>query len=248
MAQILCWAEREETVVTLEKLRAAVGDGLCYFERDGAVRDHTESLDAAVWGFLFNCMAGEDKVMFKQAAVCADIDSSRRIVRLIDNGLTIRLEQLRNEVRMLRAHPIKTLKGVTVGMAEFEKKMKDFVEVGGQQRPDNEIKSDLNAILPNELSDKLTVCVTDHSQSYLSFYEIVVYTCAQLLMRKRGLPIHHVGEDGSAQEGYAAGQRARQRRGDVEQAWRRASGRRRLGMMLHQLRRRASHLRVQTRQ
>ena len=66
MAQILCWANREESVFTPEKLRAAVRDGLCHFERDGAVRHHTESLDAAVWpwGFLSNCTAGEAKVVF----------------------------------------------------------------------------------------------------------------------------------------------------------------------------------------
>ena len=85
-----------------------------------------------------------------------------------------------------------------MGVAEFENKIKDCVEVGGRQRPDDEMKSDLHAILPKELSDNFAVRVTDHSQSYLSFREFVAYNCEQLLMRKWCFPIHHLVEDGSA--------------------------------------------------
>ena len=65
------------------------------------------------------------------------------------------------------------------------------------------MKFDLNAILPNELGDHLSVRVTDHNLFYPAFRDFVVYTCAQLLMRKKRLPIHHVDEDDSAQEGIA---------------------------------------------
>ena len=65
------------------------------------------------------------------------------------------------------------------------------------------MKLDLNAILPNELGDHLSVRVTDHNLSYQAFRDFVGYTCAQLLMRKKRLPIQHVDEDDSAQEGIA---------------------------------------------
>ena len=49
----------------------------------------------------------------------------------------------------------------------------------------------------------MSVRVTDHNLSYQAFRDFVVYTCAQLLMRKKRLPIQHVDEDASAQEGIA---------------------------------------------
>ena len=205
MKQILYWAEREENVITPERLQQAVGDGLCVYDRDGNATDHTKSLDSAVWGFLSNCTAAEAEVMFKQAEVCEGIDAWRRIIRLLDNGRSIRLEQLRNEIRMIRAYPIKTLEAVTVGVAEYENKINDFVEAGGRRPPDDELKSDLNAILPNELGNHFTVRVTDHNQSYQQFKDFVVYTCAQLLMRNKRLPaLHHVDEGNGSQEGSGA--------------------------------------------
>ena len=89
-----------------------------------------------------------------------------------------------------------------VSIAVLDKNIKDVVEDGGRQPPGDKMKSDLNAMVPNELSDHLAVRVTDYSQSYQSFHEFVVYNCAQLLMRKRCLAVHHVDEDCMAQEGY----------------------------------------------
>ena len=91
MKQILRWAEREN-VITPERLQRAVGNGLCVYNRDGNVIDHTKSLDSAVWGFLSNCISVEAEVMFKQAEVCEGIDAWRRIIRLLDNGRSIRFE------------------------------------------------------------------------------------------------------------------------------------------------------------
>ena len=205
MKQILHWAEREENVITPERLQHAVGSGLCVYDRDGSATDHTKSLDSAVWGFLSNCTSAEAEVMFKQAEVCEGIDAWRRIIRLLDNGRSIRLEQLRNEIRMIRTYPIKTLEAVTVGVAEYDNKINDFVEAGGRRPPEDELKSDLNAILPNELGSHLTVRVTDHNMSYQQFRDFVVYTCAQLLMRNKRLPpIHHVDEGDSSQQGHGA--------------------------------------------
>ena len=193
LSQLLRWAEREETAITPGKLREAVGQGLCTVDRDGT-HDQTDALSSALWGFLSNCITGEAEVMFKQAEQCAGIDAWRRVVRFIDNGRTIRLEQLRNEMRMIRTFPIKNLEGVAVGVAAFENKVREFVEAGGRQPPEDEMKSDLNAILPADLGDHLTLRVTDPHQSFAAFREFVVLSCAQLLMRRKRLPIHNVDE------------------------------------------------------
>ena len=114
----------------------------------------------------------------------AGVDARRRITRLIDNVRGIRLEQLRNEMRMIRAYPIRSQEGVTVGVGEYKNRVRDYVEAGGRQPPEDETKSHLNAILPNELGDHMSVRVTDHNMTYQAFRDFVVYTCAQLLMRK----------------------------------------------------------------
>ena len=195
LSQILRWAEREENPISPERLKAATGDGLLLPDRDGSHVDHTDALNTAIWGFLGNCITGEADVMYKQAAQCNGIDAWRRIVRFIDSGRNIRLEQLRQEVRMIRSFPIKNLESVTIGIASFENKIKDYIEAGGRAPPQDEMKSDLNAILPHELSDYLTVRVTDTHQSYESFRDHAVQACAQLLMRKKRLPVNHVHEE-----------------------------------------------------
>ena len=77
--------------------------------------------------------------MFRQAEVCEGINAWRRIIRLLGNGRSIWVEQLRNEIRMIRAYPIKSLEAVTVGVAEYEIKINDFVECGGRP-PEDELK------------------------------------------------------------------------------------------------------------
>ena len=52
MKQILCWADREENVITPERLQQAVGDGLCVYDRDGNATDHTSHLTVPCGGFF----------------------------------------------------------------------------------------------------------------------------------------------------------------------------------------------------
>ena len=79
------------------------------------------------------------------------VDAWRRIVRYIDNRRGIRLEFMRNKWRTLRSRPIKSLEGMTIGIAEFEKTILDYVHAGGVQPGQEEMKSDFNAILPPNL-------------------------------------------------------------------------------------------------
>ena len=66
------------------------------------------------------------------------IEAWRRLVRYIDHGREIRLETLRNEVRMIRGRfVIKNLEDVVVGIAKFENKISEFVAAGGK-RPDDQ--------------------------------------------------------------------------------------------------------------
>ena len=194
LSTIFTWAEREDQKIDMKRLAVAIGDGLTVTDNHGFETDYTQQLDSAIWGFLSNCISGEADTMFKQAETCAGIDAWRRIVRLIDHGRTARLEQLRNEVRMIRTHPIKKLEHVTVGIAEFENKINEYVKAGGRPVPQEEMKSDLNAILPQEVSEHLMLRVTDKEHSYQAFRDFVIAQVTQLLMSRRRLPVNAVDE------------------------------------------------------
>ena len=48
ISRILYWAEREESIISPERLHEAVGQGLRIYNRDSYGTDHTESRNSAV--------------------------------------------------------------------------------------------------------------------------------------------------------------------------------------------------------
>ena len=124
---IFSWAEKEENPITQERYELAVGDGLTTYDRDGLPTDHSYALNSAVWGFMSNCLSGEAQTIFKKADALQGVEAWRRISRLIDHGREIRLETLRNEVRMIRGRfVIKSLEEVVIGIAKFENKIDEL--------------------------------------------------------------------------------------------------------------------------
>ena len=124
-------------------------------------QEQLETLNAAIWGYLSECVAGEAETIFKSANTLNGIDAWRRLVRYIDHGRGIRLESLRTEMRSLHTRPIKSLEGVTIGITEYDNKMKEYVEAGGRPTEDEEKKADLLAILPQDLRANLLWRATD---------------------------------------------------------------------------------------
>ena len=179
---LLQWAERQEGVITDDLLAEAVGDGLTEWDRDGTAKNYTQELNCALWGFLSNCLSGEAEIIFRQggtATVNKGVDAWRRIVRYIDHGRGIRLELMRNKWRTIRSRPIKSLEAVTIGIAEFENTVLDYVSAGGVQPGQDEMKSDLNAILPPNLSEQLAIRISDSQYSYQAFRDFVLNQTAQ---------------------------------------------------------------------
>ena len=122
------WAERQTEPVTEQRYQAAVGMQLTTWSRDGDETNHADALNGAVWGFLSLCVSGEAQTIFKQAETLHGFEAWRRLVRYTDHGRAIRLETLRNEVRMIRGRfVIKSLEEVVVGIAKFENKISEFV-------------------------------------------------------------------------------------------------------------------------
>ena len=149
--RIFEWAERCTGVIDDGLFSQAVG-GQLYVDKFG---DQTSTLNSGLWGLLSCCLSGEAETLFKQAKRLNGIDAWRRVVRFIDHGRSIRLETLRNEVRMIHTKSIRNLEGVTIGMAEFENKITEYVQAGGNRPSKEDMKSDLLAILPQELRELL---------------------------------------------------------------------------------------------
>ena len=123
------------------------------------------------------------------------VEAWRRISRFIDHGRDIRLGTLRNEVRMIRGRfVIKCLESVLIGVAKSENKIDEFVAAGGNRPDDQEMKSDLNAILPAKLSELLCMKQSDSKMSYGSFKGFVEHQTGQILINAGRLPINAVGE------------------------------------------------------
>jgi hypothetical protein len=136
-------------------------------------QEQQETLNAAMWGFLSECVGGEAETIFKSAQTLNGIDAWRRLVRYIDHGRGIRLEAMRTEMRSIHLKSIKNLEGVTVGITEFDNKVRDYVEAGGKAADDEERKNDLLAILPPDLRANLLWRATDPGP-YVAFRDMVL--------------------------------------------------------------------------
>ena len=124
LLEILKWAEKHDKAVVTED---AFNHVVIHFMDELK----QQAFNAAIWGFLSACLTGSAETIFKSAEDLNGLDAWRRVVRIIDCGLPLRLEELRGEVRMLHTRPMKDLEQVAAGIAEFEAKIKEYKEAGG---------------------------------------------------------------------------------------------------------------------
>ena len=152
-----------------------------------------DSLNNQMWGFLSNCVSSEADTIFKGADDLQGIDAWRRIVRYIDHGKSIKLEQMRREMKTQHLKPIKNMESVAIGIAEFELRLKEYAEIGGTIPDDDEKKSDLLNILPGALRESLLWRATDPGP-YARFRDMVRSQAARSLLQQQRLPLHRVEE------------------------------------------------------
>ena len=178
LLEILKWAEKHDKTDVTE---AAFNDVVTHFMEPFK----QQALNASIWGFLSSCFTGSAETIFRSAEDLNGLDAWRRVVRIIDSGLPLRLEELRGEVRMLHTRPMKDLEQVAAGIAEFEAKIKEYKQAGGTGFDgDHEMKSDLLAILPPKLREDhlLTAAGKD---SYLEFRDLVLTQTSRILFNRR---------------------------------------------------------------
>jgi hypothetical protein len=143
--EILKWAEKHDHAVITE-------DSFINVSQHKMTLSQCQTFNGAIWGFLSGCLSGQAEIQFNRADMLNGLDSWRRIVRMIDSSLPLKLEELRSEVRMIHTKPIKDLEGLATGVAEFDTKIEEYRKAGGTgYESDSVRKSDLLAILPTRL-------------------------------------------------------------------------------------------------
>jgi hypothetical protein len=192
---ILEWAERHgDSKVTAENVSVAVQLSALDEPRQGF-------LQSQLWGFLGQVLKGSALTMFKSADKFNGLDVWRKVIRLMDHGLTNRLEDLRIEMRMIHTRPIKSLELVPTDIAEFEEKIRDFHTAGGQGWTNaEELKSDLMAILPKALKTDTTVlkAQVDRGKTYEGFSAEVRAQAIHMVHDERPVGrggLHQVGDE-----------------------------------------------------
>ena len=108
-------------------------------------------------------------------------------MRFIDHGRGIRLEALRSEVRALHLRPISKLENLSVGIAEFENKLREYEDAGGQRHSDGERKADLLAILPAALRENMLGKAADDG-SYDVFRDMAQSQAAKIFLSGGDFP------------------------------------------------------------
>ena len=158
-----------------------------------------DSLNNQMWGFISNCVSSEADTIFKGADDLQGLDAWRRIVKYIDHGKSIKLEQMRREMKTQHLKPIKNMESIAIGIAEFELRLKEYAEIGGSMPDDEEKKADLLNILPGALRESLLWRATDPGP-YAKFRDMVLSQAARSLLQQQRLPLHRVEDSSPTQD------------------------------------------------
>ena len=124
------------------------------------------------------------------------IDAWRRLVRHIDHGRDLRLDDLRQEMKTMHLKPIKTIGDVEQGVAAFENSIYEFAQAGGTPPSDKEMKDDLLRMLPERIQLDLLWSASDQSKNFAQFRDLVVTASAKMLnIQKPQRGIHQVAPE-----------------------------------------------------
>ena len=182
LLEVLRWAEcQDQTPISNETFTYAVSMRLS--------EEQSANLTTQMWGFLAAVVSGSAETMFKRADRCVGemngIDAWRRLVRHIDHGRDIRLDDLRHEMKLMHLRTMKNLEDVEQGVAAFENSIYDFVQAGGPAPSDKEMKDDLLRLLPEKIQCDLLWNASNVEVSFAKFRDIVVSSTTRILNIKR---------------------------------------------------------------
>ena len=188
LMEILSWAEKFEGESIDSALLSRATQGT---DMDNA---RMENANASIWGFLGNCVSAEAHTIFLTSPKLQGIDVWRKIIRFIDHGKDIKLESMRDEMKIFHTKKIKNLEQVPIGIAKYELKIKDWHDIGGTPYTEEEMKSDLVKILPERLQTDLLWRASDPGP-YSRFRDMIKTQAARTLLNQQRLPTHLLQRD-----------------------------------------------------
>ena len=97
----------------------------------------------------------EAATIFRGAEEMNGFEAWRRLVRYVEHGRPIRLQNITNEMKSSHSRPIKDMARVVIGIAEYENKYHDYLDAGGKPYDDYDLKNNLTNILPASLQEPL---------------------------------------------------------------------------------------------
>ena len=199
LIEVLKWVEGHNLTKVTNRMFEAVTSHYMRPAQQAAVTTQ-------IWSFLARCLSGAALTMFKEADKTCGLDAWRRVVRVIDSGCLHHLEDLREVCRTIHLKPIKDVEGLLTGIVEYETKLREYKDAGGIcYSSSDEMKSDLERILPQRLREELLWHSTDPNMDYNAFRLHVTPQAAEILRnRRRGDGVHAVDEPRPAAEPRAA--------------------------------------------
>ena len=194
--RLLPWAEaQDQRTITTEMISTVIAGR--------ASREDIEMLNISVWGFLRTCVTGTAETVHGSGEAMNGLEAWRRLIRHIDWGASIHLEELRTAVRHITLKPIRKLEEVAVGVLEFERAHKKYKDAGGALPQEQEMKSDLLAILPPEMREHLLLRSTDEQITFIQFKDFIVTQSARIMVARGKSPmVAAVDESQGAEAAY----------------------------------------------
>ena len=106
------------------------------------------NMNSAMYSFLALSVSGEATTMVRGggAGEMNGLEAWRNLVRYIEHGRPIRLETISREMEIAHQRPINDLTKVVIGIAEYELKYHEYLEVGGKPLDDYDLKQNLTNI------------------------------------------------------------------------------------------------------
>ena len=117
--ELLQWAEAHN-------LEAITEDKFVSAAQPYLTEEQCQTFNREVWGFLSGCLSGQAEVHFKRAPMLNGLDAWRRVIRIIEDTLPMKFEQLRRAVQMIHVKPIKDLESIPDGIAQFETTLEEY--------------------------------------------------------------------------------------------------------------------------
>ena len=196
LMEVFRWAERQDH-------RPIKAETFSYAVSIKMTEEQAANLSTQLWGFLAAVVSGSAETMFVRAdreiGEMNGIDAWRRLIRHIDHGLQLRLDDLRHEMKVMHLKPMKALADVEQGVAQFENSIYEFTQAGGVAPSDKEMKDDLLRMLPEKMQLDLLWQASKVEVGFSEFRDHVVAQCARVMnIQKPHRGIHQVEQEAPA--------------------------------------------------